>query len=80
MAIIVLHKKQKERFLLLGTGYGAHKAIHTGGFMGHLMPEEDSGTHEMVAVCDKNGDIKWYPSKELKVINVDDKKLEEYNL
>ncbi|MBS7527761.1 hypothetical protein KHM83_13840 [Fusibacter paucivorans] len=76
MAIIVELKTTKRRFFLLGTGFGMYKATRPSFFGGNLLPNEEEGKAEVVAVCDENGDIFFMDKASLKVISIDDTPLE----
>ena len=71
MATIVKHKDTGEKYVLLGTGFGAFKATRPGIFFGNLLPQEESGELTMVAVCDRDGRIGWIHSEELTVVEID---------
>ena len=71
MATIVQHHQTGRRYVLLGTGFGAYSSSRPGVFFGSLSPDEDSGTMDMVAVCDEAGQIGWVHSRELAVVEVD---------
>ena len=73
MATIVKSKADGEKYVLLGTGFGAYKATRPGVFFGNLLPAEHEGQITMVAVSDGQGTIRWTPSDELEVIEVDGK-------
>ncbi|WP_088830247.1 hypothetical protein [Paenibacillus tyrfis] len=59
MATIVWHKPSGRKYLVLGPGFGAYKAQRA-GLLGAV-----------AAVCDRNGIIRWFPSDELQVLEVD---------
>lgn len=71
MATIVQSKRNGKKYVLLGTGFGAYKATRPGVFFGNLIPEEEKGQITMVAVCDKEGRIRWTHSDDLTVVDVD---------
>lgn len=50
MGIIVRDKKTHRKYILLGTGFGAYKAVRPSFFGGNLMPHEEEGTIATVAV------------------------------
>jgi hypothetical protein len=77
MGIIVRDRKTYKKYILLGTGFGAYKAVRPSFFGGNLIPHEDEGTIKTVAVCDSRGDIIWIDSNNLQVIEVDGKKISE---
>ena len=71
MATIVQSKRNGKKYVLLGTGFGAYKATRPGVFFGNLAPEEEQGQITMVAVCDRDGQIRWTHSDDLTVVEVD---------
>ena len=71
MAIIVTHKKKGGRFILVGSGFGAYKAIRPSVFLGHLAPHEEEGTVRVVLLCDHRGAVAWIDSREIEVLSVD---------
>jgi hypothetical protein len=73
MAVIVKHIESGEKFILLGTGFGAFKATRPSLFFGNLAPTEEAGQVTMVAVCNSQGQIGWIHSDELQVVEVDGK-------
>lgn len=80
MGIIVRDKKTHRKYILLGTGFGAYKAVRPSFFGGNLMPNEEEGTIATVAVCDANGEIIWIDSSKLQVIEVDGIKITEMDV
>ncbi len=73
MAVIVKHIESGEKYILLGTGFGAFKATRPSLFFGNLAPTEETGQVTMVAVCNSQGQIGWMHSDELQVVQVDAK-------
>ncbi|PUA37439.1 hypothetical protein C8Z91_19000 [Paenibacillus elgii] len=73
MATIVCHKPSGRKYLFLGTGFGAHKAQRAGLLGDDWFLREKSGEIMVAAVCDRNGIIRWFPSDELQVLEVDGK-------
>ena len=71
MAVIVKHIESGEKYLLLGTGFGAYKATRPSVFFGSLLPKEEAGQVTMVAVSNAQGQIGWIHSNELQVVQVD---------
>lgn len=71
MAIIVEHKELKGKYILIGTGFGAYKTCRPAVFIANHLPREDLGEITMVAVCDEEGQIQWFNSEELIVLEVD---------
>lgn len=80
MAIIVRHRNTNKRYILLGTGFGAFKAVRPSFFGGNLLPHEEEGIMKMVSVSDKNGNINWFYSDNLQVIEVDGNKVTEFEI
>ncbi len=77
MATIVRHKATDATYILVGTGFGAYQSARPGRFLGDLMPTEDSGQIEMVAVCDENGRLFWARSEDVYVVEIDGKRPSE---
>lgn len=77
MAIVVSYKKDGKKYILIGTGFGAYKATRPSFFGGNLFPHEDEGNIRVVAVADREGDIHWVDSDDLRVIEVDGNKIED---
>lgn len=73
MAIIVQHKENRKKYILLGTGFGAFKSTRPSYFGGSLFPKNEEGSFKIVAICDKNNEILWCESKYLEVISIDGK-------
>lgn len=83
MAIIVRHKRSNKIFALIGTGYGVYKAITPSFLGGNLFPHEEEGEIPVAAVADERGEIHWFITDELEVLEIDgvkiNKVLEKYN-
>lgn len=62
MAIFVEHKKTGRLFVLISGGFGIYKSFGT---------LEEQGTRLKICVCDRQGDLGWFNSDEIRVINVD---------
>ena len=75
MLIFVEHIKTHEAFILLGTGLGVYRSEYKTSIFEDGVKE---GVHKMLAVCDKSGKIYWYPSKELVVVTVDGKAVNDH--
>ena len=71
MAVIVQHRTSDEKYVLVGTGFGAYKALKPNWFFGNMMADEESGEISVVAVCNADGDIGWFRSNELRIISID---------
>ncbi|GKX31951.1 hypothetical protein SH1V18_44310 [Vallitalea longa] len=78
--IIVKDKRTNKNYILLGTGFGAYKAVRPSLLGGNFIPHEEEGTVETVAVCDKFGDISWHESSDLQVIKVDGIEIRDINI
>ena len=68
MPIIVEHKETGDFFVLIGSGFGAFQSAVRDVF--NMSVDRKHGTHAMVCVCDRNGNIGWLRSEKIKVINV----------
>ncbi|WP_202081188.1 hypothetical protein [Caldalkalibacillus salinus] len=71
MAIVVLHAKDKKKYVLIGTGFGAHKSTRPSVLGGSLFPHEDMGEIPVAAVTDSKGKIHWFLTEDLQVIKID---------
>jgi len=80
MKVIVRQKSTQKNYILLGTGFGAYKAVRPSFFGGNLFPHEEEGTIATVAVCDKTGNITWINSDDLQVIEIDGVDISEIDL
>lgn len=78
--IIVRDRETYKKYIVLGTGLGAYKAVRPSFFGGNLFPHEEEGTVKTIAVCDSKGDILWFESNYLQVIEVDGIKISEVDL
>ena len=77
MAIIVRHRKSNKVYALIGTGYGAYKATTPSFLGGNLFPHEEEGEIPVAAVTNEKGEIQWFYTNELKVIEIDGVKVED---
>lgn len=71
MAIIVQHFETNKKFILLGTSYSHYKDSRPSFLGGNLFPHEEEGEYQLAAVCDEKGEIEWFSTSELTVIEVD---------
>ena len=71
MATMVIHQHTGERYILLGTGFGAYQSKKPSWFFGNLMADTEEGQYAMVCVCNKDGKIGWLDSSEVVVESVD---------
>lgn len=78
MATIVKHKQSGKTYVLIGTGYGAYKAMLPGVFGGSLFPQEESAEIPLAAVSDRYGNIVWMLTEELLVEEVDGRPIGDY--
>lgn len=70
MATIVEHLKSGNRYILMGTGFGIYKSSRSGSGLNLTAVEEENHFH-LVAVCDRQGEIRWFYSDDLVVLEVD---------
>ncbi|NER21045.1 MAG: hypothetical protein F6J86_01760 [Symploca sp. SIO1B1] len=70
MAIIVKHKESQNNYILLGTGFGIYKSSRPNAFF-ELLTIDEQEHFRLVAVADHHGEIKWFYSKDLTVIEID---------
>ncbi|MFE5323670.1 hypothetical protein ACFQ88_33795 [Paenibacillus sp. NPDC056579] len=78
MATIVKHKQSGKTYVLIGTGYGAYKAMLPGVFGGSLFPQEESAEIPLAAVSDRYGNMVWMLTEELLVVEVDGRPVGDY--
>ncbi len=71
MTVVVMHKKIEKIYVLIGTGYGTYVNKDASTSFGYLLPYEETGEIPVAAVSDSDGNIIWYPTSELRVIQVD---------
>ena len=72
MATIVQHKESQNHYIFLGTGFGIYKASRSGpGAFASILPIEEQDHFRLVAVADRHGNIKWFHSEDLTVIEVE---------
>ncbi|MEA4900534.1 hypothetical protein [Desulfitobacterium sp.] len=77
MTIIVRHRKSNKVYALIGTGYGAYKATTPSFLGGNLFPHEEEGEIPVAAVTNEEGEIQWFYTNELEVIEMDGVKIKE---
>ena len=70
MVIIVQHKQSQKNYIFLGTGFGIYKSSRPGAFS-NLLPIDEQEHFRLVAVTDNQGEIKWFYSEDLTVIEID---------
>jgi len=71
MAVVVRHKDSGDRYIVIGSGFGAFKASRPGVFFGNWNPVEESGEIPVVLVCNASGETAWIKSAMLEVVSVD---------
>jgi hypothetical protein len=71
MATKVRHKNNGNTYLMLGTGYGAFKAMAMANTFHAMNPEIEEGELGMIAVCDSKGAVHWIDHRYVEVIEVD---------
>ena len=73
----VHHSPSGKTFILLGTGFGAFRAIRPSLIMGNLIPHEEKGVYELAAICDHLGRIRFADVNDLRVEEVNGVKINE---
>jgi hypothetical protein len=76
MATIVRSKKNNDRFVLLGSGFGAYQSKKPHVFFGNWIADTDEGQYAMVCVCNAEGQIGWLDSSAVVVESVDGRAVE----
>ena len=71
MATIVRHIESGQKYILLGSGFGAYQSKKPNWFFGDLMADTDEGQYAMVCVCNSKGKIGWLESSQVVVDTVD---------
>jgi len=71
MATIVKHTESGEKYVLLGSGFGAYQSKKPNWFFGDLMADTDEGQYAMVCVSNSEGKIGWLESSRVIVDSVD---------
>jgi hypothetical protein len=80
MATIVKSKTSNKKYILLGAGLGAYKAVRPSFFGGNLFPHEEEGVVKSIAVCEANGDIIWLDSNDIQVVKIDGVDISEISM
>lgn len=80
MSVIVKHKETKVKYVMIGTGYGTMREDKKSFFGDHLVQQDDERLSAMAAVCDYKGNIFWYDTDDLRIIEVDGEKVEDLDL
>ena len=71
MATIVRNTKTNERFVLLGSGFGAYQSKKPNWFFGDMIADTDEGQYAMVCVSNAEGKIGWLESSDVVVESID---------
>lgn len=72
MSTIVLHKPTNRKYILIGTGYEKqNKVDNMEPLYGSLHRSKIGQAMEMAALCDSSGQIRFFPSDELVVLEID---------
>ncbi len=71
MSVVIKHKETEKKFVMIGTGYGVMKDDAPKYFGHHLLHQEEEKLMKMAAVSDKDGNIFWYDTDDLQVIEID---------
>ena len=71
MATIVKNKKTGEKFILLGSGFGAYQYQSPNLFFGDMFADTEEGQFAMICVCNARGTVGWFESSEVVVESVD---------
>ncbi|MFK7972287.1 MAG: hypothetical protein AB8F95_18095 [Bacteroidia bacterium] len=80
MAIIVKHRKTGAKALLIGAGFGAHASARPDFIWGDWSPRKESGTVRTVAICGKNGVVRWVNSSEIIVVEIDGMAVSDFDI
>ncbi|MDJ0833581.1 MAG: hypothetical protein QNJ69_08685 [Gammaproteobacteria bacterium] len=78
MATIVKHTESGEKYVLLGSGFGAYQSKKPNWFFGDLMADTDEGQYAMICVCNSEGQIGWLESSKVVVDTVDGKAVQSF--
>ena len=73
MSILVRNKGNNNIYYLVSASYSFYKDPRPTLFG----VDHEEGEIKMAAVCNKNGDIEWFPTEELKVIEIDGVKVSD---
>ncbi len=71
MATIIRHKENGQKYVLIGSGFGAFQSKKPHWFFGNLQSDTEEGQYAMVCVCDSAGNIGWLESSDVVVETVD---------
>lgn len=70
MAVIVRRDGDDRNYALLGTGFGAFKAMR-GATLGDILSKHEEGETAVAALCGADGKIVWADSQDVTVVSVD---------
>lgn len=70
MATIVRNDQNGKQYILIGAGFGSSKVNRPNPLISSVAPIS-SDQIETIAVCDRNGDIYFFPAIQLTVVLVD---------
>lgn len=71
MATVVKHTDSGNKYILLGSGFGAYQSKKPNWLFGNYMSDTDEGQYAMVCVCDSEGKVGWIESSNVVVETVD---------
>ncbi len=71
MAIIVEHKSDGNRYVLIGPGYGMYHAVKPHVVLGNWGRSAETGSQKLVSVVNEAGEIGWLQSENVRVVSVD---------
>lgn len=71
MATVVKHTDSRNKYILLGSGFGAYQSNKPNLLFGEYMFDIDEGQYAMVCVCDSEGKVGWIESSNVVVETVD---------
>jgi hypothetical protein len=71
MAIVVTHKQQGGRFVVLGANYTKWKTARGSAVFGDLFPVEKEGADRVLTVCGADGVIQFGDADEFVVLTID---------
>ena len=77
MATIVQHTDTGKQFVLLGAGFGMFQSKKPNWLLGNLAADVEGDECALVCVCNSAGMIGWLDSKEVNVVSVDGKPIDQ---
>lgn len=78
MANIIKHKETGEKYILLGSGFGMYQSKAPDKLWGNWRPSVDEGFEKAVCACNVEGEILWFRSTEVSIIEIDGKSPDQY--